>query len=250
MSSYLNLLASPRAIITACMALLLSGTFTTGHAALSLNVTRVIYDSDQRSASVIVRNPSKQTYAVQSWVNTEADDNTTAVPLLTSPQLFRLEPGSEQLLQINGLPNDLPADRESLFFLNIQEIPQTQEKQGNALNIALRTRIKLFYRPHRLKDNLSGHLNNLQFSLNSGADGLQLQVNNPTPYHITFIRLNVEGTGQNLVLKNAEMLKPFSEQRYPLPGIRPAADLKARFSTINDFGGYTTPIVHPLRQAP
>ena len=52
----------------------------TSQAALSISGTRVVIKSDQRSVSIIVRNPSKKTYAAQAWVNTEADDTTTAVP--------------------------------------------------------------------------------------------------------------------------------------------------------------------------
>lgn len=86
-------------------------------AALTISSTRVIYDSDQKNVSLRVANPSSKPFAVQTWVNTLSDDQTTAVPFTASPPLFRLNAGKEQQVQINGLPHSLPQDRESLFFL-------------------------------------------------------------------------------------------------------------------------------------
>jgi P pilus assembly chaperone PapD len=44
----------------------------------------------------------------------------------------------------------LPQDKESLFWLNIKAIPSAS-KQENSLQIAVKTRIKLIYRPAALK---------------------------------------------------------------------------------------------------
>ncbi len=42
--------------------------------------------------------------------------------------------------------NALPQDRESLFYLNVREIPPKPDKP-NVLQLAMQSRIKLFYRP-------------------------------------------------------------------------------------------------------
>jgi len=238
-----------RVIAFACLTVQMLTYSVTSHAALTLNNTRIIYNSDKRNTSVVVRNPSKSTYAVQSWINTEADDNTTSVPFTTSPPLFRIDPSSEQLVHINALPNQLPQDRESLFFFNMQEIPQASNEAGNHLNIAIRTRIKLFYRPQQLKGTPTDHYKSLTFSVSERQGVKQLLVNNPTPFHITFIRLEVHGKGQQQAVKNTAMLAPFSEQAYPLTGITHTAALKANFSVINDYGGYTTPFSAPIQLA-
>lgn len=128
-----------RVVVCVCLTLLMLTLSVNSHAALTLNNTRLVFNGDKRSTSVVVRNPSKSIYAVQAWINTDADDNTTSVPFATSPPLFKINPNSEQLLKIIGLPNTLPHDRESLFFFNVQEIPQVSSDTGNQLNIALRT---------------------------------------------------------------------------------------------------------------
>ncbi|WP_166367098.1 fimbrial biogenesis chaperone [Pseudomonas akapageensis] len=227
----------------------LLGHLPAAQAALTLNSTRVVFESDKRSTSVIVANPSEQPYAVQSWVNTEADDTTTPVPFIAAPALFKVNPGKEQLVQINGLPNDLPGDRESLFFFNAQELPQASESGKNVLNIALRTRIKLFYRPSHLKENPSTRLKDLQWSFEQVDGKPYLVVDNPSPFHFTFSRLEVEGGGQAEKLQLAPMALPLARQSYALKTVKPGAGLKVTFTTINDYGGYTAPMTQAIGMA-
>lgn len=235
----------------ACMTLFMLAThIPTTQAALTISSTRVVFDSDQRSVSIIVANPSDKTFAVQTWVNTAADDTVTQVPFIPSPPLFRLNPGKQQQVQINGLPNSLPTDRESVFYFNVQEIPQVEASQGNVLNIALRTRIKLFYRPSSLKNNPLTELKNLRWSLHQVDGQAHLQVENPTPFHVSFSRIEVTGTGQSQKLTSAAMVEPFASRRYALSGIRSAADLHVEFSAINDYGGYSAPLRLPIKSRP
>lgn len=242
---------SRRAVGSLCMTLLmLTAHIPVAQAALTIGATRVVFGSDKRSTSVIVANPSNRPFAVQTWVNTASDDDSTAVPFMPSPPLFRLNPGKEQQIQINGLPNKLPADRESLFYFNVQEIPQLEASDDNVLNIALRTRIKLFYRPSQLKDSSVARLKDLQWSINSVGGQQQLIVNNPTPYHVSFVRLGVTGNGQTQAIQNAPMVEPFTHQTYVLQGVKPSPDLEVVFSAINDYGGYTVPLTLPIRLAP
>jgi P pilus assembly chaperone PapD len=48
------------------------------------------------------------------------------------------------------LPPALPQDKESLFWLNIKAIPSASQVD-NTLQIAIKTRIKLIYRPATMK---------------------------------------------------------------------------------------------------
>ncbi|UFH48288.1 fimbrial biogenesis chaperone [Pseudomonas sp. KNUC1026] len=205
---------------------------STSHAALVLSATRIVHEGDQRSTSVMIRNPSQHTYAAQTWVNTAADDTTTAVPFMPSPGLFRLDPGKDQLVRINSLPHTLPDDRESLFFFNLQEIPQAKpgDDTSNVLSIALRTRIKLFHRPKALKGEPQKRIGELAWQW-LPATG-EVRVTNPTPYHFTF-RQVLTAQGERL---QPGMVEPFADLRLRLPE-GASAPLHVRFSTINDYGG-------------
>lgn len=235
----------------ALSSLLMLGFQPSSHAALVVSGTRVIFDSDKRSVSLVISNPSDSHYAVQTWVNTAADDTTTAVPFLTSPPLFKLAPRKEQQLKINGLPNGLPNDRESLFYFNVQEIPQAQaQAPSNVLNIALRTRIKLFYRPVELKDNPVARLKDLQWSVSQVNGKTQLHVENPTPFHVSFTRFDVKTAQTSQRLNSPTMVGPFSSQSYLLDDLKPGPGMQVTFATINDYGGVTPDMAIPVPLKP
>ncbi|QXI35058.1 MULTISPECIES: fimbrial biogenesis chaperone [Pseudomonas] len=235
-----------RALLPLCLALSLPA----AEAALTINATRIIHPSDARSSSVVVANPTKRLFAVQTWVNTQSDDTLTAVPLVPTPVLFRLPPGKEQLVQINRLPNDLPQDRESLFFFNVQEIPQQGTSGQNQLNIAMRTRIKLFYRPSQLKGLPQDSVEQLSWFLQQRDGNLYLVVDNPTPFHFTFDRLEVSGAGESEKPSTMAMALPFAQQSYRLTQVRRVHGLQVTFNTLNDYGVSTAIMQQPLTLKP
>lgn len=71
----------------------------------------------------------------------------------------------------------LPQDRESLFYFNLREIPPRSEK-ANVLQIALQTKIKLFYRPAAIKTRPNEVWQD-QLILNKVSGGYRIE--NPTP---------------------------------------------------------------------
>lgn len=218
------------------LAACLASTLPAAQAALTISTTRIVHGTDSRSSSVIVANPSDRTFAAQAWVNTEQDDTVTPVPMIAAPALFRLDPGKEQMVQINRLPNDLPKDRESLFYFNLQEIPQQEKTDANILNIALRTRIKLFYRPSELESRPEDHLKALKWSVKMLNGKPHLAVDNPSPYHLTFNRLRIHAGGHEHSLHATAMVAPFAQQTYALPDMRLAPNAKVTFSILNDYG--------------
>ncbi|MFJ3073239.1 MULTISPECIES: molecular chaperone [Pseudomonas] len=228
----------------------LATTLSPAQAALTVNMTRIVFDSDKRSTSVVIANPSPRPYAVQSWVNTAKDDTDTAVPLAISPGLFRLDPGKEQMVQISRLPNQLPTDRETLFYMNVQEIPEINPEDENVLNVALRTRLKLFYRPSSLKTKPAEQVGELKWSLRSVSGKVQLVVNNPTPYHYTFGRLEVSGAGKTEAIQAMAMAPPFGQQAYDLATTKTFSGLTITFTTINDYGVHTPAVQKPLPALP
>ncbi|WP_341783603.1 molecular chaperone [Pseudomonas putida] len=223
-----------------------SGFMSAAQASLTISATRTIHGSDKQSSSIIVANPSTHTFAAQTWVNTETDDSTTAVPLIATPALFRLDPGNEQTVQINRLPNDLPKDRESLFYFNVQEIPQADDEPSNTLTIAMRTRIKLFYRPAGLQGSPEEGLKSLQWSVQHTNGKAKLLVHNPSPYHYTFQRVQVGQLTARESVEAREMVAPGGTQAYALPTPVPAPGMQVFFTTISDYGGTTKEITAPV----
>ncbi|WP_268628645.1 fimbrial biogenesis chaperone, partial [Escherichia coli] len=95
----------------------------------------------------------------------------------------------------------LPQDRESLLWVNVQEIPPTP-KQDNVLQVAIRTRIKLFYRPA----SLAGSPEEAASKVRWERSGNTLKAINDSPYYLSFSTVSVAGEK----IKEPQMVAPFA----------------------------------------
>lgn len=236
---------------TAVLAVLLGSALLSAgsQAGVMLGGTRIVFDGSKRDASISVGNTTAQPYAVQTWINTEADDNTSATPFVATPPLFRLDPRKEQMVRIQKVPGALPEDRESVFYFNAQEIPVAGKADENTLKIAMRTRIKLFYRPAGLKGNALDALPQLRWELVQEQGKAVLVVSNPSAFHVSFIGVKVSAGAQTVEVQEPKMVAPMSSQRYALPGFSSRSG-EVMFSAINDYGGYSEPAKVALNSAP
>lgn len=211
--------------------------FNTANGAVSMDRTRVIFDGDQKSVSLNISNNNKQLpYLAQGWIeNTEGQKIQS--PLVLLPPVQRLEPGKSSQVKIEALPaiNALPQDRESLFYFNLREIPPKSDKP-NTLQIALQTRVKLFYRPKAIvpeKNNTPW-----QEKLTLEKQGEQYILKNPTPYYVTIINATANTKSTNGKEFTPVMVPPFSQDNLgvnvSLLGSSPV------LTYINDFGGRPT----------
>ncbi len=191
--------------------------------------TRVIYNAAQKETSIAVRNPEKTVpYLIQSWVENASPTDTSKAPFIITPPLFRLDAGQENTLRIVRTGGQLPEDRESLYWLNIKSIPSSSKADSNQLQISVKTRIKLIYRPASLVANAPEAYKQISFA----RQGNQLQVTNPTAYQIAFFSVKVGG----VEIKEPGSITPFGTLNMPLPA---GASGQVSWQTINDFGGIT-----------
>ena len=164
---------------------------------------------------------------MQSWVDS-GGKNLAKAPFLITPPLFRLDAKEDNVLRVVRTGGNLPEDKESLYWLNIKAIPSSKQVAGvNTLQIAIKTRIKLIYRPAGLK---SQQPQELSHQLTWRRNGNQLQVTNPTSYVINFNDINVGGKK----LEEASWVAPGAVAAFSLPpGI---SGNQIQFSVINDYG--------------
>ncbi|BEN13852.1 fimbrial protein StfD [Serratia marcescens] len=156
------------------------------NAAIALDRTRVIFDGGVPSVSLSVSNQNKQLpYLAQGWLEDE-HGNKIQSPLAVLPPVQRIEPGKPSQVKIQALPAAklLPQDRETLYYFNLREIPPKSNKP-NSLQIALQTRIKLFYRPAAIAPERNAAPWQEQLTLSKQGD--KYIVNNPTPYYVTIV---------------------------------------------------------------
>ncbi|MEM8073242.1 molecular chaperone [Morganella morganii subsp. sibonii] len=181
-----------------------------------INTTRVIFTGNQDNTVIQLTNSGEIPSLVQSWAD-EGDINsspeTTGAPFMVVPPVTRIAGGGGQQLKIRITENSLPHDRESVFYLNVVDIPAKTAATGNTLQFALRTRIKLFYRP----DDLPLPPEDVPEQISVSLSGETLVLNNPSPYYFTLSAL-VSGGDNTPSHISTVMLAPYSESRVGYAG--------------------------------
>ncbi|CAI0940106.1 Chaperone protein fimC precursor [Serratia quinivorans] len=193
-------------------------------AGVVVGATRLVYEGDKKESSLSVNNPDALPYLIQSWVEPQEGSNEKA-PFILTPPLFRLDGGRQNVLRVVRVGGSLPEDRESLYWLNVKSIPSA-ERRDNTLQIAIKTRIKLIYRPASLK----GLPETVTGQLTWHRKGTQLEVSNPTPFYMNFQNVTVNGHE----VKDATYVAPHGSASFSLPA---GAGNAVTWRLINDFGG-------------
>ncbi len=229
---------------TLCAFALAFATLGTAQAGITINGTRVVYPADQREVSLSMVNDGKETRLVQAWIDsgdaTERPD-TSKAPFLITPPMARVDPGKGQTLRIMFTGADLPQDRETVFWLNILEIPP-KPKAGsdtaeNYMQLAVRSRMKLFYRPKGLKGSPDAAADQLSWHVTQDGKGYQAECTNNTPFNISFSDLTFKGSPQLQAVSKGGMCPAMGKATLPVAG-EPDASNKLVITVINDYGGF------------
>ncbi len=205
-------------------------------ASVGLDRTRAVYVGDSKSISLNIANENKELpFLAQTWLEDEHFQKVTS-PLVALPPLQRLEPNSKGLVRVSALADAeaLPQDRESIFYFNLRGIPP-KSGEANILQLALQTKIKLFYRPKKIvpdKDYI------WQEKLLFSKVGHDLQIENPTPYYVTITSVSTgfhgDG-GKGIGGFESHMVPPFSSHVFKLKGTV-GSEFVMRY--INDYGAH------------
>ncbi|AOA58985.1 fimbria/pilus periplasmic chaperone [Acinetobacter larvae] len=193
---------------------------------IALGATRLIYNQDQKQASMpVVNSTLDKRYLINAWVEDASAQKTKSV--IVTPPMFVSEAKAENTLRVVNTNQNLPQDRETLYYLNVQAIPSVSKaelEETNVLQLAILSRIKMMSRPA----NLSIRIEDAPSLLAAGVVNNTAVLKNPTPYFMTLVNISVDGVKQDNL-----MLEPFSEKPLKKMGSQVA------FQTINDFGAFT-----------
>ena len=199
-----------------------------------LGATRVIYPQGNKQVSLAVTNTDeKALFLIQSWFTDSEGKKSN--DFVVTPPLFKLMPKKENTLRIIYVgANPLPADRESVYYLNAKAIPAVSEaaQNSNTLQIATQSVIKLFYRPQ----GLAVPPIEAPAMLRCNLEGSMLTVHNPSPYFVTMVNLQV---GKTRVANM--MVPPLATERVDVDNL--TGDVT--FQSINDYGSQTKPSICP-----
>ncbi|MCS3607782.1 fimbrial biogenesis chaperone [Erwinia rhapontici] len=212
-----------------------------------INGTRVIYPQQKNEVNIHLSNDSDKPALVQSWID-NGDENAAldkiSVPFVLTPPIVRIEPNSGQTLRITWTGTALPQDKESIFWLNILDIPPKSATAINAdiLQMAIRSRLKIFFRPPALNANGANQaFHDLQWQRSTSAPGTVLRVNNPSAYFINVSNVKIETRRQEIKSLNGEMIAPKSSAEFRFTALPERIENAAlRYEVINDYGSITT----------
>lgn len=214
------------------------------NASVVINTTRVIYPEKEKEVSVKLMNKGEKPVLVQSWID-DGDSKKSieeiSVPFVLTPPINRINGGKGQTLRIINT-EELPKDKESVFWLNVLEIPAMDPAmQGkNYMQMAFRTRIKLFYRPTSLAMNQEDALS----KINVKVKGEGVEISNPGPYY--FNTSNVEiNVNSKKYLSDGVMINPEGKNLFVFKGLNHipnGANLVINY--INDYGALKS--IHKL----
>ena len=237
-------MSSFRSIARAVLACVACACVVPANASIVVATTRVVYPADAADVTVRLTNQRATPALVEAWI--ESTDADARAPFAVTPPLFRIEAGRGQALRLRRLPEAaFPADRESVVWLNVLDVPPDAPKVegGNVLKMAVRTRLKVFVRP----PGLPGRADRAASKLTWTRVGDGLRIDNPTPFHVTIAHVRVTGAER----VRGTMVAPFGHATLALDAVdMPAWRMPSRveFGAINDAGGIdvrTAPLVVP-----
>ncbi|WP_181393004.1 fimbria/pilus periplasmic chaperone [Stenotrophomonas sp. HMWF023] len=223
-------------------------------AGVQVGTTRVIYPTDAREVAVELVNRGTTPSLVQTWIDAgdpkSRPDNIEGVPFVVTPPITRIDGGMGQSLRVSYLGKDAPKDRESLYWINVLDIPASPKKgEDNAtegqlsanLQFAVRTRLKVFLRPKGLKGSPSESVKALTWQPSSHDGKPSVLVTNPTPYYVSVAFLTIPGTGR---VNAGASVPPLGAMHIDLPSPL-ASGTPFVVRSINDYGGTVDTNVTP-----
>ena len=203
---------------------------------VTINKTRVIFNEGDKVATITLNSNNERDSLIQLWVDNgelEAKPSTIDVPFILNPQIKELMPNQAQVVKIRHIGNNKPQQNEELYWLNLLEVPKKVESEKNYIQLAYRTRIKLFYRPSNINEkSQSESSESLIFSLVNDT----LEIKNISPFYITIINVKEKDRDDYRLIENSNfMISPKSSKYLTIDSRSYSKEFK--YTYINDWGG-------------
>lgn len=217
----------------------------TALAAISLNGTRIVYPVKSRFADITAENAGKEASQMLAWIDDgdiASTPDTATAPFLLIPAVSVVRPGRKQTLRIvyNGGP--LPVDRETVYYLNLIELPPKSSGNRSApeMKVAVRTRIKIFMRPADLDVEPLAASKKLAWAMESRPGGPVFTAKNTSPYFVSMASVKLVRGGAAIADLGSGMVPPWGGLEFrPDPKYDPSdlAGSAVQYIYVNDNGG-------------
>ncbi|MEB6081702.1 MULTISPECIES: fimbrial biogenesis chaperone [Serratia] len=235
-----------RCLIMGC-ALLLALASIGAQAGIIASATRVIFHEGETEKTLMLLNTNGYPIVAQTWVDNgdvNAAPELSRAPFVTLPSVFALQPSALKGLRILFAGANLPADRESVFWLNLYEIPPnppTTPPLASRVTLAMNTQMKIFYRPRALQGKAENATEAVSFTLQKSPDGYLLRCQNRSAFYLSFARIAVHADRRDYPVRQESdmMTAPFSTRDYHLDGVAAPtlpSQVTVQATLINDQG--------------
>ncbi|MGL4906957.1 MAG: fimbrial biogenesis chaperone, partial [Plesiomonas sp.] len=167
-----------------------------GVASVLIEGTRVIFKDDMDFVDIKVTNTNVRPALVQAWLDNGDSDKDIAidqivVPFSISNPVFKINQGSVQVIRIFKTRPEIikSSEVESVYWLNVLEIPAITKKEtsDNYLQIALRNRIKFFFRPSKLNETNVDFASDISVVFNRASDAML--INNKSDFFVSISKI-------------------------------------------------------------
>lgn len=203
--------------------------------------TRLVYPASEREVTVKLDNVGNEPALVQAWVDSgdpESRADQADAPFLLMPPVVRISPGRSQTLRLTYTQEQLPKDIESVFWLNVLDVPPLPKNvDSNFVQLAYRSRIKVFFRPENLKGFAEDTPAAVTWTLVPHGNGFALRGSNPTPFSASYNETALHVRDKTYRSKGG-MIPARGTFEFPLQDLqsRPTSDATVRYEWLDDYG--------------
>lgn len=214
------------------------------YAAVVMTGTRVVFPAAQNEKTIQLQNRDSAPNIVQIWLDKgdeKSTPDTADAPFLANPQIFKIAPNQGQMVRLifTGDKSALPADRESLFYLNFSEIPamKSADSGKNKLVVVFKNRLKVFYRPDRLAYPSHQMASHISYRFNGAPARRTVTISNNSPYFANISEAHLISGSSRAQLQKNTMIAPNASAEWdiPLNGLN-IANARISLGLINDYG--------------
>lgn len=225
------------------------------HATVVMTGTRVVFPSHLHDQKIQFQNKDDIPNIVQIWLDTGNASSTPDIadaPFIANPSIFKIHPKQGQVVRLlfSGNQTDYPQDRESLFFLNFSSIPAYKKSDidNNKLLFVIKSRVKVFFRPHNLSIAPHETGNHLYYQITRLPKGHRLTLINKSPYHANIANITTNSAQHNLDISalNNATIAPFSTLDHLFDTHPIANNFSLTIGLINDYGVAQVVAIKPL----
>ncbi|PSW89556.1 molecular chaperone [Photobacterium angustum] len=193
---------------------------------VSLGATRVIFKESNSQQSLNINNSDQDNkFLIQSWIENDKGEKTNDFTI--TPPLFVVDKNTENKIRIIRVKDSAAFEpkKEQVYWINVKAIPPKDEKKKNTLQLAIVSRIKMFYRP----DYVAHAAGMVDVPLQAKyKDSRHIELVNDSIFHQSLINVK---TGKNK--PQAIMLAPKSTTSFDCNDCK---NTNLQYQSINDYG--------------